>query len=166
LTIDQLGGEANRIQQIIISLKQDFARNEQENLKKYGGESGISSVHQAIFESSDPDLNEQSLIQKLQESNSKNKKAISDLEQAIGSSKTESSLDQVVTEHRLQESRKKFVDKMIDIVGTPWTINQCLMTNQYPQATQLIISFEYAFPSDDDGESDGKAAPQLYPLLI
>jgi len=35
---------------------------------------------------------------------------------------------------------------MLEVVNVPWTINQCLNGNKLPQACQLIISFEYAFP--------------------
>lgn len=55
-------------------------------------------------------------------------------------------IDSLVKEHKMQETRKNFLEKMIDVVSTPWTINQCLLSNQYPQAIQLILTFERAFP--------------------
>ena len=36
---------------------------------------------------------------------------------------------------------------MLEVVSVPSTINQCLQANKLPQACQLIISFEYAFPA-------------------
>jgi hypothetical protein len=37
-------------------------------------------------------------------------------------------IDTLAREHRMQENRKNFLDKMVDVVSTPWTINQCLLS--------------------------------------
>jgi hypothetical protein len=43
-------------------------------------------------------------------------------------------MDQFAKEHRLQEGRKNYLERMVDVVSTPWTLNQCLLSRQYPQA--------------------------------
>ena len=52
---------------------------------------------------------------------------------------------------------------MLDVVNVPWTINQCLHANKLPQACQLIVSFNYAFPEKD--KSDEKPYPMLLQLV-
>ena len=51
------------------------------------------------------------------------------------------------------------MDQMLEVVNVPWTINQCLHANKLPQACQLIISFEYAFPNK-------KNEDEPYPMLL
>jgi hypothetical protein len=38
---------------------------------------------------------------------------------------------------------------MIDVISTPWTIHQCLLSHKYPQAAKLIITFDRSFPGTD-----------------
>jgi hypothetical protein len=61
-------------------------------------------------------------------------------------------LDKFAKEHRFQEVRKNLLERMVDVVSTPWTLNQCLLTKQYPQAVQLIIAWENAFPEEGTEE--------------
>ena len=51
---------------------------------------------------------------------------------------------------------------MLEVVNVPWTINQCLNGNKLPQACQLIISFEYAFPPRN---SENEPYPMLLELI-
>lgn len=55
-------------------------------------------------------------------------------------------LAQIANDFHKQQNQKDYLEQMLEIVNVPWTINQCLHGNKLPQASQLIISFEYAFP--------------------
>ena len=54
---------------------------------------------------------------------------------------------------------------MLEVVSVPSTINQCLHANKLPQACQLIISFEYAFPAQQHTQDSGNG-PATYPMLL
>lgn len=56
-------------------------------------------------------------------------------------------LGQIASDFDRQQNQKDFLDQMLEVVSVPSTINQCLHANKLPQACQLIISFEYAFPA-------------------
>ena len=130
------------MQQAINSLKSEFAKGE---LSLHADDTtAICSVHQELFSN---DTDRQNLKKRLLASNSNVKAAIQELKSVLTAKDHDRDrIDGLTREHKMQETRKNFLEKMVDVVSTPWTVNQCLLSHQYPQAVQLILTFERAFP--------------------
>ncbi len=63
------------------------------------------------------------------DSNANVKSALIELRAVLNSKdQNQDRIDSLVREHRMQENRKNFLEKMVDVVSTPWTINQCLLS--------------------------------------
>ena len=58
-------------------------------------------------------------------------------------------LNKIQKDYQRQQNQKDYLGQILELVQVPWTINQCLQANKLPQAAQLIISFEYAFPEKE-----------------
>lgn len=149
LTIDQLEVETEKAASAIQQLKNDFAKTE---LTRHLADSAqIIKVHNSLFSHR---LDEPSLLRRFQASNANVQAALSEL-------RCIQKLEQFSKEHKLQECRKNYLERMIDVVSTPWTLNQCLLARQYPQAVQLILAWEHQFPEP----SEDSVEPLIIALL-